>query len=347
MRCFRIETFGQPLLRADQPIPTPKGSEVVVRVQACGVCHSDVHLAEGSFDLGEGRKIDLTRGVAPPRVLGHEIMGEVAALGPDAIGVKIGDRRVVYPWIGCGTCATCKSGHDELCNAPRALGVNADGGFADHVLVPDARYLFAFDPLDDAQACVLACSGLTAFGALRKVAPLPAGGKILIIGAGGVGLSAVRLCETLTGQKPIVADPDQSKWPLAMDMGAAETVDPNAPDTTRNLLRAGGVQAAIDFVGAGTSFTFGFNALAKGGKLVVVGLFGGAAPFAPAMLPLKAATVMGSYVGSLAEMSDLMTLARAGSVPPLPLTERPLDDANTVLEALRAGQIRGRVVLRP
>ncbi|HRD79088.1 MAG TPA: alcohol dehydrogenase catalytic domain-containing protein, partial [Hyphomicrobiaceae bacterium] len=114
------------------------------------------------------------------------------AVGPEASGAAVGDKRVVYPWIGCGTCHTCTSGDEQLCNAPQALGVHRDGGFATKVLVPDTRYLVEYAPLPEAQACTYACSGLTAFGALKKLVPFPSGGRLLIIGAGGVGLSGVR-----------------------------------------------------------------------------------------------------------------------------------------------------------
>lgn len=353
MESYRVTQFGAPLERMSDPTPAPKGREVIIRVTGCGVCHSDVHLADGYFDLGNGRKVDMARSVAPPRTLGHEIVGEVIALGPDVIPgeARIGDHRVVYPWIGCHKCAICASGDEHLCNQPRALGVNADGGYATHVVAPDPKYLFAFGGLDDAQACIYACSGLTAFGALKKAKEIIAaqGGDLLIIGAGGVGLSGVRMAEAVTGVKPIVADIDQSKWATAKAAGAKDTIDPTAADAGKALMRAtgGGVTAAIDFVGAAASFTFGFNALRKGGRLIIVGLFGGAAQLPVPMIPLKNATIMGSYVGTLDDMREMMALATGGKVPPQPVATRPLTEANAVLDALRTGKIVGRVVVRP
>ena len=349
MRSHQLAAFGAPLVAADGPPPVPRGGEVLMRTLACGVCHSDVHLADGYFDLGEGNRIDLARSLRLPRTLGHEIAGEVVALGPDAAGVAVGDARVVFPWIGCGACAECAAGREHLCGAPRALGVNRDGGFADHVLVPDARYLFDFAPLAAAEACTLACSGLTAFSALRKAVPLAAGAHALVIGAGGVGLSAIRLARAMLGVPVLVADPDERTWPLAIAAGAAGTFDPRAPGAARAIVQAtrGGAAAAFDFVGSGDSFTFGFSTLAKGGRLVVVGLMGGAATFAPAMLPMKSATVCGSYVGSLTEMHDLMDLARSGVLPAMPVTVRVLDDVNGALDDLRERRVRGRVVVAP
>ena len=348
MLSYPFEAFGKPLAQALRETPQPASSEVVLRVGSCGLCHSDVHLHEGYFDLGHGQKLDLSRGIAPPRVLGHEIAGTVVAVGPDASGVAVGDRRVVFPWIGCTACAPCKSGHEELCMTARALGINRDGGFADHVLVPHPRYLFAYDPLPEAQACTYACSGLTAYGALMKCAPLGAGETLLIIGAGGVGLSGVRMAAAALGMQPVVAEIDRSKWDLARAAGAASCLDPTDAEATKAFMKAsGGAAAVIDFVGAAATFTFGLNALRKGGKLVCVGLFGGSAAVMPAMLPLRAVTITGSYVGSLAEMGETMALARQGRLPALPITTRPLAEVNEALAALRSGAVRGRTVLQP
>ncbi len=348
MRSFQVQQFGQPLADVIGQAPQLQGSDVLVKISGCGVCHSDAHLHDGYFDLGDGKKVDMTRAMQLPRTLGHEIVGTVVALGPDAKGAKVGDRRVVYPWIGCGVCSLCKAGDEHLCNAPRALGINRDGGFSDHVVVPDARYLIEFDPLPEEQACTYACSGLTAAGALKKAGRLGAGDPLLIIGAGGVGLSGIRLAKTMCGVAPIVAEIDKSKWDVAREAGAAEVIDPNADGAARNLMKAtGGIAAAIDFVGAASTFNFGFNSLRKAGKLVVVGLFGGSTPIAPPLVAMKAVTVTGSYVGSLADMHELMKIARSGALPALPVTRRPLADVNAVLDELKAGRIRGRVVVQP
>ena len=348
MRSFPFESFGKPLAQALRATPEPAGSEVLVRVGSCGVCHSDIHLHEGFFDLGNGNRMDLGRGVAPPRVLGHEIAGTVVAVGREAEGAAVGDRRVVFPWIGCGACPPCAGGHEELCLAPRAIGVNRDGGFADHVLVPHPRYLFAYDPLPEAQACTYACSGLTAYAALRKCAPLAAGDTLVVIGAGGVGLSAVRMARAALGVAPIVAEIDRGKWDVARAAGAAECLDPTDADATKAFVKArGGAAAAIDFVGAAATFSWGLAALRKGGRLVSVGLFGGAATVMPATLPLRAVSIVGSYVGSLAEMGEVMALARQGGLPELPVSTRPLGEVNEALAALRGGAVRGRTVLQP
>ena len=347
MVSYQVETFGRPLAQVVRDIPTPQGSEVVLKVGSCGVCHSDVHLHDGYFDLGNDVKLDMTRTVKPPRTLGHEIAGTVVAVGPDAQGVKVGDRRVVFPWIGCGTCSLCESGQEHLCNSPQALGIHRDGGFASHTVVPHARYLLDYGNLAEEQACTYACSGLTAYSALKKVAPLGPKDPLLIIGAGGVGLSGIRLARQMFETAPIVVEIDKSKWDMAREAGAGELIDPTAEGALKSLMKAtGGVAAAIDFVGAAATFNFGFNALRKAGKLVCVGLFGGSTPIVPAMVSMKAVSVTGSYVGSPQEMQELMAIARTGVLPDLPLGTQALDTATQALEDLRAGRIRGRTILK-
>ena len=349
MLSYQLESFGRPLSQVIRDTPQPQGSEVIVRVGSCGVCHSDVHLHDGYFDLGGDAKLDMTRALQPPRTLGHEIAGTVLAVGSEATGVQVGDRRVVFPWIGCGSCSLCQAGNEHLCNSPRALGIHRDGGFADHVVVPHPRYLLDFGSLEEEQACTYACSGLTAYSALKKVAPLGPRDPLLIIGAGGVGLSGIRLARQMFETPPIVVELDPAKWDIAREAGAGQVIDPKADGALKSLVKAtgGGVAAAVDFVGAAATFNFGFGALRKAGKLVCVGLFGGSTPIVPAMVSMKAVSVIGSYVGSLQEMQELMALARSGVLPGLPLTTTPLAQATQALEDLRAGRIRGRTILKP
>ncbi|MEK9721711.1 MAG: alcohol dehydrogenase, partial [Quisquiliibacterium sp.] len=324
MLSYQVEAFGKPLAQVLRDTPQPTGTEVLVRIGSCGVCHSDVHLQDGYFDLGGGNRLDMSRPMQLPRTLGHEIAGTVAALGPQASGVALGDQRVVYPWIGCGQCTACAQGEEHLCNAPQALGVNRDGGFADHVRVPHPRYLLAYDPLPQEQACTLACSGLTAYSALRKAGAVGEKDPLLIIGAGGVGLSGIRLARPWFGVAPVVAEIDKTKWDIARDAGAGELIDPSAEGAGKALFKAtgGGVAAAVDFVGAASSFAFGFGALRKGGRLVCVGLIGGATTIVPAMVSMRAVSVIGSYVGSLQELEELLAIARQGKLPPMPITNR-------------------------
>ena len=347
-RCFKLVRHGEPLVETEEALREPAPGEVVVRILAAGVCHSDVMLYDGFVDTGAGRKIDLSRGVAAPRVLGHEIAGEVVELGAGASGVKVGDKVVVYPWIGCGTCSYCVTDREPLCSAPRNLGLQRDGGFSQYVTVPDAKYLIPAGSLPLEQAAPYACSGLTAYAALKKLAPMHPDEKVLIIGAGGVGLSGVRFSRHVLGIAPIVADIDAQKWPLATDAGAVQTIDPSDPDTGKALMKAtGGVHAVVDFVGTGESFAFGFNALRKGGKLVSVGLIGGSTPIVPALIVFKSATIIGSMVGTCSELRELLDIAQTGVLPPLPVHAMPLDAVNDVITRLHEGRFPGRAVLTP
>ena len=348
MLSYQIESFGRPLSQVLRDTPQPQGSEVLLRVGSCGVCHSDVHMQDGYFDLGGDARLDVARTVRPPRTLGHEIAGTVVSVGPDVTGLRGGEHRVVFPWIGCGHCGLCAAGHEHLCGAPQGLGIQRDGGFADHVLVPHPRYLLDHAGLAEEQACTYACAGLTAYSALKKAGPIGADDPLVLIGAGGVGLSAIRLARQMFGVAPIVVEIDPGKWDLAREAGAGQLIDPRADGAARALTKAtGGAAAVVDFVGAGSSFTFGFGVLRKGGRLVSVGLLGGAASLVPAMVAVKAVSVIGSYVGSLADMQELMAMARTGALPDMPITRMPLTDASQALDALRAGHVRGRIVLQP
>jgi alcohol dehydrogenase, propanol-preferring len=351
MKSYDVVDFGAPLKPTEKPTPKPQGSEVLLRTLAAGVCHSDLHIWDGWYDLGGGKKLTVKdRGLVPPLTMGHEIVGEVVAFGPEATGVKVGDKRLAHPWIGCGDCAACRRGEEQLCLNPRFLGVQKPGGYADHVLVPHPRYLLDLGTLTPAQAAPYACSGITAFGALKRVGEaIFKQQPILVIGAGGLGLMCLALLKALGGKGAVVADIDAKKREAALAAGAIGAVDAGAGDAVRQAQAAAGapIGAAIDFVGASATARLGIDAIAKGGKYVIVGLFGGDITLSLPLLPMRAITVQGSYVGSLAEMRELLALVATGKVPPVPVSQRRLDEANDVLEELKAGRIIGRAVMTP
>ncbi|HYC13328.1 MAG TPA: alcohol dehydrogenase [Stellaceae bacterium] len=350
MRAMQIIEWGKPLEAREYPDPEPKGEEVVLRVEAAGVCHSDVHIWDGYFDLGGGEKVTMeSRGVKPPFTMGHEVAGVVAALGPNASGVKVGDKRVVYPWIGCGQCAVCRRGEELLCATPRTVGTRRAGGYGTHVIVPHARYLVEHAGVPQALAATYTCSGITAFSALKKTRErLGTEDHLVIIGAGGVGGSAVHIARAAVAGKVVVADIDAQKRAHARQMGAVATIDNAAPDAVKQVMEAtgGGAAAAIDFVGSPKTMEFGVSVLRKGGKLVMVGLYGGSAAVSTVHFPFKMMTIEGSYVGTLEDLKELMALVQAGKVPPIPVETRPADRASDALSDLKAGgRVRGRVVL--
>jgi alcohol dehydrogenase/propanol-preferring alcohol dehydrogenase len=352
MKSFKVTEFNGPLAEVDAPTPQPSGTQVLIKVKAAGVCHSDLHIWEGGYNLGHGRKpLSLKdRGVSLPLTMGHETVGEVIAVGPDAQGqgVSVGDVRLVYPWIGCGKCDVCLAGEENMCLKPRSLGVYCDGGYADHMTVPHPRYLIDLKGLDPVTAAPYACSGVTTYSAIKKIEDV-FDTPIVIFGAGGLGLMALTLLKAMGGKGAIVVDIDPLKREAAEKAGALATVDGGAEDALAQLAaKAGGpIRAAIDLVGNAQTAQLGFDCLTKGGKLVIVGLFGGGAPWALPLIPIKAITIQGSYVGNLRETQELVDLVREKKIAPIPVSTRPLAKANEALVQLQQGKLVGRAVLTP
>lgn len=350
MRRYEVQEFGQPLTAHDYPAITPTGAEVLLKVRAAGVCHSDLHIWEGGYDLGAGKRLSLKdRGIALPLAMGHETVGEVVAMGPDATGVAIGDVRLIYPWIGCGTCAVCLAGNENLCVTARFLGVHCHGGYAEQILVPHARYLVDIGGLDPALMAPYACSGLTTYSALKKIpADVMAREPIVVIGAGGLGLMATTLIHALGG-RAVLVDIDPAKRAAALDAGAIAAIDGAAADALDQVKAAvgGPPSAVIDCVGAPSTVKLGHDALAKGGQLIIIGLFGGETTLSIPPIPMRAIAIRGSYVGNLAELKELVALVREKHIPPIPITRRPLAEASSALDELQHGHVVGRTILQP
>jgi alcohol dehydrogenase len=341
-----LVAYGAPLCESVADLPRPQGSEVLVRVRSCGVCHSDIHMQDGYFTLAGDKKLDVTAGRGLPFTLGHEIAGVIEAAGPDA-RTETGRAVAVYPWIGCGVCAACKAGEENLCAAPHHLGIYADGGYATHVLIPHPRYLLDHAPLSPAFAGALMCSGLTAYAALRRLVDRATRGPLLLIGMGGVGMMGLSLARAMFNAAPLVADIDASKREAALKAGACAAFDPTDPAARKALLKdTGGLSGIVDFVGAESSLAFAVSLLARGGKVVVTGLFGGNFSLPAAMFALKGIGVEGIITGTLAEASDLLALAREGHIAPPPIAEHPLREAEAALSDLRRGNVIGRLALR-
>jgi alcohol dehydrogenase, propanol-preferring len=351
MKSYDVCECGAPLRLMERPTPKPAGTEVLLKILAAGVCHSDLHIWEGYYDLGGGKRLQLTdRGVKLPLTMGHENVGEVVAVGPDAKGVKVGDRRLVHPWLGCGECAVCRRGEEQMCRTAFSIGVFRSGGYADYLLVPHPRYLFDIGNIPPERAAPLACSGITTYGALKKVGPALQEEPVVIIGAGGLGLMCLSLHKAMGGKAAIVVDIDPVKRDAARKAGAFMTIDPAAPDASKQIINAtegGGTWAVIDLVGASRTAQLGLDSLRKGGKLIIVGLFGGDITVPTPSFPLRAITIQGSYVGSLTEMAELLDLVRRKGVPDLPVGTRPLAAVNDALEELKSGKVVGRLVLTP
>ncbi len=339
--------YGQPLRETVADRPVPRGSDVLIRITCCGVCHSDLHVQDGYFALGGDKRLDITKDRALPFTLGHEIAGVVEAAGESAEGVAIGREVAVYPWIGCGACAACRAGEENMCAAHHHLGIAVDGGFATYVLVPHPRYLLDYAPLPASFAGPLMCSGLTAYAALQRLGRHAERGPVLLVGLGGVGMMGLALARALFREPPLVADIDPEKRQAALGAGAAQAFDPADPATRKAVMAAtgGGLYAVCDFVGSDKSLQFSTGILARGGKVVVSGLLGGSFSIPAAMIAIKAITIEGTLTGTLTQAREVMALARAGKIAPIPTQARPLDQAQAALEDLRAGRVVGRTVL--
>ncbi len=352
-RSYVATEWGKPLELREDEVPVPMGREVLVRITAAGVCHSDLHIHDGYYDLGSGKRLtNADRGLTTPRTLGHEIAGTIEALGPEASGVSVGDDVVVYPWIGCGQCDACALGDEQNCPTPRTLGIFFDGGYSTHCLVPDPKYCVPLDGIAPEVAALYACSGITTFHALRKFDEATFHQEpVLIIGAGGLGMMALTILNGMGGYGAIMADVDERKREAAMANGARAVVNPRDPDVVaqiKALAPSGrGLRMAIDLVGNPDTLQLAVDSLVKGGKVVSVGLMGGEFTIPTPYLPMRALTIEGSYVGTLQELRDLMALVREKNIPPPPIETHSLDEARQVMDALRAGKITGRGVLVP
>ncbi|MGH6872335.1 MAG: alcohol dehydrogenase [Rhizomicrobium sp.] len=350
MKSQAIIEFGKPLQEVETPTPTPQGTEVLLKVHNAGVCHSDVHIHDGYFDLGGGNKLPMANKL--PHTLGHEIEGEVVAIGLEVKDIKIGARYAAFPWIGCGKCPSCLRGEENICvGGPRQLGCSngCPGGYATHVMVPHPRYLIDYGKTDPALGAAYMCSGLTAFSAMKKIGHLGPNDQVLVLGVGGVGMMGVQFARALFGKGPLVADIDDEKLAAAKKAGASATYNTKVDGEAKRLMAetGGGAYAVVDFVGSEKTFAFASQAVRRGGKVIIVGLFGGAMQMPLPMFPFRAISIGGSMVGSLPDTLEMMKLVREGKVDPVPVQKRPLSDANRTLDDLREGKIVGRVVLTP
>ena len=358
MKIAQINEPNSPLVIQELDTPQPVGDQVLIKVNATGVCHSDLHLWEGGYDLGDGTFMRVTdRGVKYPITPGHEIVGTVYAIGEKKEGkdqtsnddIEIGDSVLVYPWIGCNQCVACKTGNENLCDTPKSLGVFQNGGYAQYVLVPHSKYLAKVNGVDLDGVASLACSGLTAYTAIKK-ANVNSPEFLVIIGAGGLGLMGVQIASAITSAKIICVDLDDEKLTTAKDMGADFIVNSKDPKTSEKILsicNQKGADSVVDFVNAPPTAKLGLSILRKRGNLVLVGLFGGSIDLSLVTVPLKAITIQGAYTGNYNDMIELLDLAKKGAVNPIVSKHYSLDNANNALNDLKDRKIIGRAVINP
>ncbi len=324
MKAVVLPGVGEVLsVRADHPDPSDRvagdGGEVI-DVTACGVCHSDLHVVDGDFP-------------SPlPMVLGHEVTGVHAELGP---------VMVYAPW-GCGSCQQCADGEEMICADATEAGIFTDGGYSEQMWIKDRRYLAPLDGLDPIGAAPLACGGLTAYRAVRHgldvLHRVGERGRALVIGAGGLGQYAISYLRLMSDATVVALDLAESKRGEAIAIGAHEALAPGDEIEPCDVV--------LDFIGADVTLATTASNVARKGTVIVVGLAGGTVPFGLTSVAPEA-RFMSSFWGTRAEMDDLLDLARREPSIIRPVETLPLDDAQIAHDRLRAGQVRGRIVLIP
>jgi propanol-preferring alcohol dehydrogenase len=344
MRAVRLNAAGERLSLEEVPLPEPAGTEVRVRVGGAGVCHTDLHIVDG---------IQLR--VELPRTLGHEVAGWIDAIGPDAAKglrrarLSIGDPVVVYGGWGCGECGECGQGEEQRCERSVAPGFQADGGYADAMLVPHPRHLVALGDLDPAHAAPLADAGITPYRAVRRVeAWLRPGARVLVIGAGALGQFALQLLRLLPdGGRDLVIgvrELEPTRLERAAELGADVGLLAVEPDLTRAGL-GGHADVVLDFVGRDDTLAHAAEVVAPGGAILLVGEAGGHLPFGFDAPTIEAWVTTVAW-GSPDDLRQVVRLARRNRLRWI--TEAvPLADAAAAHDRVRAGTVEGRLVLVP
>ena len=352
MKGSRIVRPNEPLQLQELETPRPKGSQVLVKVHSSGVCHSDIHLWEGGYEGPHGLFLKTTdRGVKYPLTPGHEIAGSVDILGEEAEDrFNKNEKVLVYPWIGEGLCPACRAGEENLCDKPRSLGVYADGGYAEYVLVPSYKYLVKIgDDIDIDAAATLSCSALTAYSAVKN-ANLKPDDNAVIVGAGGLGLMAIQLAKAIFGARIITLDLDDDKLKAAKDNGSDSTVNSKKEDPVKAIMELTdnmGADAVIDFVNASKTVEGDMQFLRRRARVVLVGLFGGELKLSLITMPTKAYRLIGSYTGTLTDLVELVSLAKRDIIKPIVSDTFKLNQATEALSKLKEGKILGRGVINP
>ena len=351
MKSAKIIEINQPLQIQENKTPKPKGSQVLVKVQSSGVCHSDIHLWEGGYEGPQGQFLKTTdRGVKYPLTPGHEIAGVIDSLGDQTEGFAKNEKVLVFPWIGEGLCPACRTGEENLCDKPRSLGIYTDGGYADYVLVPSYKYLVKLgDEIDTDTSAPLSCSALTAYGAVKN-GNLKPNDNVVIVGTGGLGLMAIQLAKAITGSRIIALDRDDKKLKAAKENGADDIINSKKEDAVKAVMELTGrmgADAVIDFVNASSTVETDMNFLRRRAKVVLVGLFGGELKLNLISMPTRSYKLIGSYTGSMNDLIELVSLAKRDIIKPIISNKFKLEEATKALKMLNDGKILARGVINP
>ncbi|MBF5033187.1 MULTISPECIES: alcohol dehydrogenase AdhP [unclassified Micromonospora] len=336
MRASVVTAFDRPMEITERPVPEVGPGEILVRVEASGLCHTDIHAARGEWPVKP----------APPFVPGHEGVGLVERVGPGVTEHAVGDR-VALPWLGwaCGTCAYCVTGWETLCESQRNTGYSIDGAHAEYA-VASARYAVRVpDGVDPFEAAPLTCAGVTTYKAV-KVAGVRPGERVAIFGIGGLGHLAQQYAQ-IFGAETVAVDVTAEKLELATSLGAAHTVDAATTDPVERITALGGVDVAIVLAASPRVIEQAHRSLRRGGRLVLVSLPADNAITLPVFeTVLKGITVLGSIVGTRADLAEVFALHAAGRTRVVYET-RKLDDINDAVDDVLAGRVAARLVLQP
>jgi propanol-preferring alcohol dehydrogenase len=336
MRAAVLHDFKQPLTFEDIERPTPGADEVLIRVEACGVCHSDVHIADG--DWPQFAKI-----VKHPLVLGHEIAGRVTEKGANVRDLEIGDR-VGVPWVywTCGECEFCKEGNENLCSKQKITGVMVDGGYAEYFKAPASHALKIPHELSPAEAAPLFCAGVTVYRALKH-SGISRGQRLAVFGLGGLGHLAVQTGREL-GAEVTAVDISDEKLERAKSLGAAKALNDSKGDAVKEIRKAGGAHVALVCSAAKAAYDAAFNSVRPAGTLLAVGLPAENVCFPPIMMAAREVRIKASSVGTREDLRGVLAMAAAGKLH-CDIASKPLESANQALDLLRKGQVSGRIVL--
>ena len=338
MKAALLHDFKAPLTIEEIEQPKPGAHDVLIQVEACGVCHSDLHVANGDWP----QIVPITK---KPLILGHEVAGRVVEKGASVNHLELGDR-VGVPWVHwtCGECEFCREGNENLCIKQQITGVTVDGGYAEFVKAPASHALKIPDGLPCIDAAPLFCAGVTVYRALKHARIQP-GQRLAVFGVGGLGHLAVQIGYGL-GATVSAVDVSEEKLEHARALGASVTLNAATVNVVKELRRTAGVHAALVTSAAKAAYDAAFPSVRPGGILLVVGLPSESICFPPILMAASEIRIKASSVGTRQDMRELLAMAAAGKVR-CQVAARPLTQVNEVLEQLRRGQVHGRMVLVP
>ena len=337
MKAAVVREFGEALQVEEIPAPVPAPDEVLVQVEACGVCHSDLHLADGDWP-------QLAKIIKKPLILGHEVIGRVMDRGSAVTRPEPGER-VGVPWIHwtCGKCELCREGCENLCLAQMITGATVDGGYAEFIKAKASHVVPVPESLDSIEAAPLFCAGVTVYRAIKNAGIRP-GQRVAVFGIGGLGHLAVQIAAQ-RGARVIAIDIAPEKLDLALSLGAEKAFDASAADVRKEFRALGGAHFALVTSAAKVAYESAFTSLRRGGTLVVVGV-----PAEPLSIPVIAMVgaetrILSSSVGTREDLRETLEWAAAGKIR-CRVEARPLDQINQIFDTMRRGTIFGRVVLK-